>query len=299
MSELFEPYRQRHEDTLKTLIDSTTIPAARIKQAMQYTLFSGGKRLRPLLIYLCGRITNAPLESMDIMAAAIELIHCYSLIHDDLPAMDNDDFRRGKPSCHRAFDEATAILVGDGMQAFAIELLLTHLPQRLTMTQVVHVTQALVRACGPSGMVSGQSLDLTELSNPDINRQTLETIHTLKTGQLMKACIDMSVHAGTPSVLQTQALYAFSHFFGLVFQMQDDYLDRYDTSLGKGRHSDVANQKQTFASLYDQQSLHDLILLQFEQAHQALNPLGEAANALHELLNTLQCRASLLTEKST
>ncbi|HBI21075.1 MAG TPA: geranyl transferase, partial [Legionella sp.] len=135
-SETIENHRLRHETVLHDLLHSAHIPAPRLKEAMFYVLFPGGKRFRPLLVYLCGELIGVNQTCLDIIAAAIELIHCYSLVHDDLPAMDDDDQRRGKPSCHRAFDEATAILVGDGMQAMAIDILLTQLPHLLPLPQV-------------------------------------------------------------------------------------------------------------------------------------------------------------------
>lgn len=120
-------YIKRHEEFLRQIVNDSSVPATTICSAINYSLFPGGKRIRPILVYLTGILLDLDLKILDVIAAAIELTHCYSLIHDDLPAMDNDDLRRGKPSCHKAFDEATAILVGDGMQALAIEVLLTHL----------------------------------------------------------------------------------------------------------------------------------------------------------------------------
>lgn len=285
-------YKERHETHLKHLIETAEIPATRIKEAMNYTLFPGGKRLRPLLVYLCGTLLNIPIDVLDHLAAAVELIHCYSLVHDDLPAMDNDDLRRGKPSCHRAFDEATAILVGDGMQAFAVELLINTLPALLPAPRVIAIVHVLVNACGPTGMVSGQSLDLSELNNPQLNEPLLRHIHTLKTGRLMQACINMPLAATTPTAWERDALRAFSTHLGLVFQMQDDYLDAYHApeTLGKNRASDAANQKITFAQLYSKDELKSLILHHFLQSEQALLPFNEARLPLLELIQSLQER---------
>lgn len=285
-------YLSRHESILHDLLDSQNILATRIKNAMTYSLFPGGKRLRPLLVYLCGELLDVDLRSLDIIAASIELTHCYSLIHDDLPAMDNDDLRRGKPSCHRAFDEATAILVGDGMQAFAIDILLSHLPQRLSSSQTIKITHELIKASGVAGMVSGQSLDLSELTKSDINEQQLREIHMLKTGQLIMACINMVLSAGTPSPAIDATLREFAKHLGLVFQMQDDYLDRYSQSdsLGKGRASDIANQKTTFASLYPKDELFSLISHHFKRAERALEPFGARGEHLRILMKTLQYR---------
>lgn len=287
-----ERYVARNEAILRDLVASADIPAPRIKEAMEYSLFSGGKRIRPILVYLCGELLGVDVASLDWIAAAIELMHCYSLIHDDLPAMDNDDYRRGKPTCHRAFDEATAILVGDGMQAFALDILLTHLPKSQPLINVLNIAKELLHACGPAGMVSGQSLDLSELLNPNINEQQLRHIHMLKTGKLMMACINMVLLAGNPSPSSINALQQFSSDLGLVFQMQDDYLDQYsDTAcLGKGRASDAANQKTTFANLYGKNELFALITQYFQYAKNALKPFKTDANELLRLMDMLQNR---------
>ncbi|KTC86080.1 MULTISPECIES: polyprenyl synthetase family protein [Legionella] len=285
-------YLVRHEKVLQQLLADAEIPAERIRKAMTYSLFPGGKRLRPTLIYLCGEILNTQLACLDIIAAAVELTHCYSLIHDDLPAMDNDDLRRGKPSCHKAFDEATAILVGDGMQALAIDILLCYLPKSLNPTQVIEITRELALASGPAGMVSGQSLDLSELTNTAISESQLRTIHSLKTGKLILACVNMVVAASEPAEIAVKALRDFAGHLGFVFQIQDDYLDHYAQTdlLGKGRASDLANQKMTFASLYTQEELGHLIDHHFQLARDALMPLGHQAEHLLALSDYLHQR---------
>ncbi len=292
MNKSVSDYISHHEKVLHNLLNSTDIPAPRLREAIAYTLFPGGKRLRPTLVYLCGHMLHVHQNTLDIIAAAIELTHCYSLVHDDLPAMDNDDLRRGKPSCHRAFDEATAILVGDSMQALAIDILLSHLPQSLNMSEVVSVTQELVKASGLSGMVSGQSLDLSELSNPAISEAQLRNIHLLKTGKLISACVRMVLAAAQPSPECSHALEQFSLHLGLVFQMQDDYLDKYDKKeqLGKGRRSDTENQKTTFASLYSQNELLTLISQHFHYAQKELTLFGERAANLQHFLQHLHQR---------
>ncbi len=288
-----DKYQTRHEKILRDLVNQADIPAHRIKDAMLYTLFPAGKRLRPMLVYLCGELLQTHIHSLDIIAVAIELMHTFSLVHDDLPAMDNDDYRRGRPSCHRAFDEATAILVGDGMQALSIDILLSELPKSLSMAQIVAVTKELVSACGPSGMVSGQSLDMSELSQLAIQEEQLRQIHLLKTGKLILACINMVLAASQPTERydiswpnQVESLQSFGLHLGLLFQMQDDYLDRFGQSdlLGKGRSSDSANQKQTFATLCDQATLLEHIQHHLHQAQQSLISFGEQAKHLHQLL---------------
>jgi farnesyl diphosphate synthase len=285
---------QRLEQGLQDVIENASIPAKRIQDAMLYALFPGGKRLRPRLVYLSGELLNIPSNACDSIAIAIELIHAYSLVHDDLPAMDNDDMRRGKPSCHRAFDEATAILVGDGLQALAIDVLLTNLPQSLSTPKVLAVTHALIKACGPAGMVSGQSLDLSELSNQQITEEKLSEIHDLKTSQLMLACINMVLAAAEPSPDVTLALHTFATHFGLAFQMQDDYLDAYGPTegLGKNRASDKENNKLTFASCYTEKALQQIIQIHFEKTEQALDIFADRATPLRNLLHELLKRSS-------
>ena len=284
----------RLEQGLKAIITNTAIPAKRIQDAMLYALFPGGKRLRPRLVYLAGEILEISTHTLDNIAIAIELIHAYSLVHDDLPAMDNDDMRRGKPSCHRAFDEATAILVGDGLQALAIDVLLTNLPQSLSAPKVLAITHALIKACGPSGMVSGQSLDLSELSQDKITEEKLCQIHDLKTSQLMLACIDMVLATCDPTPEAAHALRTFATHLGLAFQMQDDYLDAYGPTegLGKNRASDQENNKSTFASCYTEKALQQMILIHFEKTEKALNLFKHRAEPLRALLHELLKRSS-------
>ena len=282
-----------HEHVLRELLDNMDIPAPRFREAISYALLSGGKRLRPVLVYLCGNILELDQRSLDLIAAAIEFTHCYSLIHDDLPAMDDDNFRRGKPSCHRAFDEATAILAGDALQILAIDILASHLPVTLDMQQVIEVIRVLARASGPAGMISGQSLDLSELANSTISETKLREIHMLKTGALISSCINMVIAAKNPTPSVSEALRQFAHHLGIVFQMQDDYLDKYNNrALGKGRASDEANLKTTFASLFKQDELSRLIDKHFEQAQDALNEFGPQADGLRDFMHQLQSRTA-------
>jgi len=286
---------EHHFDKVLSRLD---IPSECIQSAMKYSLFPGGKRLRPLLVYLCGELLGVPIGVCDTIAAAVEIIHSYSLVHDDLPAMDNDDLRRGKPSCHRAYDQATAILVGDALQAWAIELLLTDLPLDLTPTAVITITKELVQACGPSGMVSGQSLDLTELSNGISSEESIRRIHQLKTGRLILACINMVIYATQVTEEKKSALHLFATQFGLAFQMQDDYFDSYDMQdiLKKGRSSDKANKKSTYASLYSQQQLAKKIQKTYQSALNALRIFGDQANNLISFVDSFSCKIDRIIE---
>lgn len=293
---MINTYIKRHEHVLEQIINDSSVPAPQIHTAMSYSLFPGGKRIRPVLVYLTGQLIDLDLDVLDVIAAAVELTHCYSLIHDDLPAMDDDDLRRGKPSCHKAFDEATAILVGDGMQALAIEVLLSQLSKLLQPTQVIAITQELVKASGISGMVSGQSLDLSELAKSSITEEQLRKIHHLKTGCLISACIEMVLAAKNNISEPTKAaLRTYASHIGLVFQMQDDYLDHYAPTelLGKGRSSDLANQKTTFATLYSQDKLEAEIAKHYQIASDALTLFAPKADALLDLTKKLQERSNL------
>lgn len=293
---LIDTYITRHDHYLAQIIAKMQIPAPSIRNAINYALFPGGKRLRPLFVYLAGELLDVDENILDVIAAAVELTHCYSLIHDDLPAMDNDDFRRGKPSCHKAFDEATAILVGDGMQALAIELLLTELTPLLKSAHIVAVAQELTKASGVSGMVSGQSLDLSELGKLTIDEYVLREIHQLKTEKLISSCFNMVL--ATQSVVSpavAEALSIYARHIGLVFQIQDDYLDYYaaEDALGKGRSSDKANEKTTFATLFSKEQLEAQIAHHYQLACDALELFGAKAQHLLKLTSQLQERSNL------
>ena len=289
-------YIKRHEAFLVQILNHTPIQASAIRSAINYALFPGGKRIRPILVYLAGELFHIDMNILDGIAASIELTHCYSLVHDDLPAMDNDDFRRGKPSCHKKYGEATAILVGDGMQALAIELVLNHLSPLLPASNIIKITQKLVEASGVSGMVSGQSLDLSELSKTTLMESELQKIHLLKTGKLISACFSMVLAAKDSIDSDTHAaLTNYAHHLGLVFQIQDDYLDYYasDNRLGKNRSSDLANEKTTFATLLSKRQLEEKINYHFTQALDCLKLFGASAQTLIKLTKRLHQRSQL------
>jgi farnesyl diphosphate synthase len=190
-----------------------------LHQAMRYAVLNGGKRLRPLLVYAAGETLGASLEQLDQAACAVEFIHAYSLIHDDLPAIDNDDMRRGQASCHKAFGEATAILAGDALQALAFEVLATaQYPQHFYQTAIT----VLAKAC--NDMVSGQALELAA-PQQNISLAQLEKIHRLKTGALMRACVQLGALIANANAVELQLLDRYADALGLAFQIQDDIED--------------------------------------------------------------------------
>ncbi|NOU52567.1 (2E,6E)-farnesyl diphosphate synthase [Pseudoalteromonas sp. JBTF-M23] len=221
-----------------------------IKEATFYSINNGGKRLRPFLVYATGQMLGAHLADLDIVAAAIECIHSYSLVHDDLPAMDDDELRRGKPTCHIAFNEAQAILAGDALQTIAFELLSEH-TFKVPMAQQVKMLNTLAKASGIEGMIGGQALDLAA-TNRLVTLDELERIHKLKTGALLGASIELGALCATDVKPSThQALQRYAQNIGLAFQVQDDILDiEGDTlSLGKPQGSDIENNKSTYPAL--------------------------------------------------
>ncbi|AXT32563.1 (2E,6E)-farnesyl diphosphate synthase [Pseudoalteromonas tunicata] len=227
------------------ITDQTLLAASR------YSLLNGGKRMRPCMVYVTGEIFGANPDDLDLVAAAIECIHSYSLVHDDLPAMDDDDLRRGMPTCHIAYDEATAILAGDALQTFAFEILSSSKFKTINAQQQVALIANLASASGLRGMCGGQALDIAA-TNCAINLTQLEQIHQLKTGALLTSAILMGAICApktTPEILQN--LKIFGENIGLAFQVQDDILDiEGDTAvLGKPQGSDLQANKSTYPSL--------------------------------------------------
>lgn len=269
----------RVDATLNALFDERAV-VPRLDDAMRHGLLVGGKRLRPLLVYLAGQALGASDEALDAPAAAIELIHAYSLIHDDLPAMDDDDLRRGQPTVHIAYDEATAILAGDALQTLAFDVL-----ARTAHPRLGSLITTLATASGREGMVAGQALDLAAVGgHPDVD--ALAHMHAHKTGALIVAAVRLggliAVEEDDPRL---NALTRYARAIGLAFQIHDDVLDvTGDTvTLGKISGADAARAKPTYPSLLGldgaQQKAHTLI----DEAIAALAPLGEQAAPLAEL----------------
>ena len=241
-------WQERFESSLEQRLPPESCDPALLHGAMRYASLAGGKRIRPVLVYAAGKALGVPLESLDPVAAAIELIHAYSLIHDDLPAMDDDDLRRGRPTCHKAFDEATAILAGDALQALAFEVLASELPH--SNPNSLEVIHAIASACGSVGMAGGQMLDLDAVGQK-ISESMLTTMHQLKTGALIKASV---VAPGILNGADKETIDRFSSYgdcIGLAFQVHDDILDVTGNSevTGKSTLADVALNKPTFPSI--------------------------------------------------
>jgi geranylgeranyl diphosphate synthase type II len=276
--------QERVERALAAVLDQAQAPAARLHEAMRYSVLNGGKRLRPLLVYVTGQAFGAPLAALDAPAAAVELIHAYSLIHDDLPAMDDDDLRRGRPTCHKAFDEGTAILAGDALQALAFGALGAE-GNGLGGETRVRMLTALAEAIGTAGMAGGQALDL-EAAGGTIDAAQLELMHRLKTGALIRASVELGALAAQGvDEPQRAALRRYGEEIGLAFQIQDDILDvTGDTALlGKRTGADAAHGKPNYPSIFGLEEARRLARAHRDHALAALAQLGEAAGPLRAL----------------
>ncbi|MCM2680544.1 (2E,6E)-farnesyl diphosphate synthase [Echinimonas agarilytica] len=241
--------RQRIDEQLSCAINTLADDTPQLKAAMRHGLLLGGKRVRPFMVYAVGDMLDVPQHQLDAAACAIECIHAYSLIHDDLPAMDDDDLRRGKPTCHVAFDEATAILAGDALQTLAFDLLSTPI-EGLNAEQQLRMVKSLSQASGYIGMCGGQAMDL-DATDKSITLEQLEAIHRAKTGALLQCSVDLAALAANIEPKQHLQLIKFARDIGLAFQVQDDILDvTSDTeTLGKPQGSDIEANKSTYPSL--------------------------------------------------
>lgn len=282
---------QRRERVLAFFKQSlAAIPAPELKVAMQAAcLQNPGKLLRPLLVYATGEIFTQDLAPLDIAAAAIESMHTYSLIHDDLPAMDNSDLRRGQPTSHKQFGEATAILAGDGLQTLSFELL-SSAPAPFSAEQRLSLVQTLAKAAGAQGMVAGQALDMSVTPGMTLTEEMLLTIFRLKTGALFSAAIELGrIASGDDDTKHQQALAEFGLCIGLAFQIQDDFLDKTLTTheLGKPQGLDVVNQKFTYLSLHPETVVVCKIKRLYEEALSAIDVFGHRAQLLRDLTKTI------------
>lgn len=280
--EYLNTYKARVERTLdQWLPDASTMPS-RLHQAMRYSTLDGGKRIRPALVYATGTALGIPYKSLDGPACSVEIIHAYSLIHDDLPAMDNDDLRRGRPTCHKAFDDATAILAGDALQSISFQILVQD-PHMIRDSEVrLKMIETLALACGSRGMAGGQAIDL-ESTGKTLSLPELENMHIHKTGALIRASVllgGLSLPGVDNSILEKLDHYA--KCIGLSFQIQDDVLDvESDTAtLGKTQGADQAQNKATYPSLVGLQEAKSMAQNLHEKALESLAGMDERADQL-------------------
>jgi farnesyl diphosphate synthase len=285
-----QTHQDRIEGVLEAALPGTAIAPSRLHEAMRYAALGGGKRMRPLLAYAAGEAAGADLRRVDRVAAAVELIHAYSLVHDDMPCMDDDVLRRGKPTVHVQYDEPMALLVGDSIQSLAFEVLadgpIADDPQ-VAQDMVV----ALARAAGSRGMAGGQAVDLESLGKV-LSVPELEFMHGHKTGALIRAAVSLGALCGRLDHMALAGLSHYAKFVGLAFQVVDDILDATASTetLGKTAGKDARSHKPTFVSvlgIVDARSFADELL---EDAITALEPLGEKGARLEELARFIVAR---------
>jgi len=254
---------------------------------MRYSVLDGGKRVRPMLVFAGGLVSDADSARLAVAAGAVEMIHAYSLVHDDMPCMDDDDLRRGKPTVHVAYDEATALLVGDALQAQAFEVLAgtTTVPA----ARVVTMLRLLAEAAGSAGMCGGQAIDLDSVGI-SLTLEQLERMHQLKTGAMLRVSVLLGALAGRDlAPHELEALAAYSRAIGLAFQVVDDVLDATEDSatLGKTAGKDAAANKPTYVSILGLEPSKALAEQLRQQAHDALAPFGEQALRLREIADLI------------
>ncbi|QYD72316.1 polyprenyl synthetase family protein [Paraburkholderia edwinii] len=283
---------ERVEQALDRHLPPTTTAPARLHEAMRYAVMGGGKRVRPLLCHAAGELTSARAESLEAAAAALEMVHVYSLVHDDMPCMDDDALRRGKPTVHVQYDEATALLVGDALQSQAFVALTEG--GALAPAQQAALTRELALAIGSIGMAGGQAIDLASVGHK-LTREQLETMHRMKTGALLRGAVRMGALAGeTPDANTLRALDAYAAAVGLAFQVVDDILDATSDSatLGKTAGKDAKDGKPTYVSIIGLDASRALAAQLRSDAHAALAPFGTRAQRLAELADLVVNRVS-------
>lgn len=281
------------EEALDRRLPSDSTSPLRLHQAMRYAVTGGGKHIRPVLTYASGQALGMPRDRLHGLACAVEMIHAYSLIHDDLPAMDNDDLRRGRPTCHKAFDEATAILAGDALQAMAFEVLIESLDAEQRRRIGSELVLTLAKAAGHTGMAGGQAIDLASVDR-QLDLDELERMHRLKTGALIEAAVMLPALACEHAdQARREALREYARHIGLAFQIQDDILDAIgDTRvLGKTQGADQALNKPTYYNLLGLEGARRHLRRMHEAATRALAPWDERADLLRAIADYIAQRS--------
>jgi farnesyl diphosphate synthase len=283
-------HQSRFEDVLKRLLPQAEVVPQRLHAAMRYSTLDGGKRVRPLLAYAAGELAGADIARVEIAGAAVEMIHAYSLVHDDMPCMDDDVLRRGKPTCHVEYDEATALLVGDALQSLAFQLLSEH---RLNddAAKQLQMVKLLAVASGSRGMAGGQAIDLASVGK-QLSVPELEQMHIHKTGALIRAAILLGAHCGALQQAQLDKLDRYGKCVGLAFQVVDDVLDsEADTAtLGKTAGKDADNDKPTYVTLLGVQAAKQMAAELHAEALDSLAGFGDKAQRLRELADFIVMR---------
>ena len=285
LHEQLHGYRSRTEESLGHWLPKLTIQPSRLHEAMRYAVLQGGKRIRPALVYTTGVALGAPLDTLDGPACAVELIHAYSLVHDDLPAMDDDDLRRGKPSCHRAFDEGTAVLVGDALQSLAFYVIAHDRNLDAECKRRLEMIETLALAAGSRGMAGGQAMDLAAVGST-LNLAELENMHIHKTGALIRAGIRLGALSAPEADRETlDGLDHFAKCVGLAFQIRDDVLDVESSTetLGKTQGADLARNKPTYPTLLGLSEAKRIARDLHEEALSSIQHLDERATPLRAL----------------
>ena len=274
----------RMQAVLAELLPAPRIAPSRLHDAMRYSTLGGGKRVRAMLVFGAGEVTGAEARRLEVVACAVEMIHAYSLIHDDLPCMDDDVLRRGKPTCHVEFDEATALLAGDALQSLAFQLLSQHRIADDAAAQL-EMVEVFAAACGSRGMAGGQAIDLDAVGKP-LTLPELEYMHILKTGALIRASVVMGARCGASATpAEREGLDRYAKCVGLAFQVVDDILDEEGDadSLGKTAGKDKAAGKPTYTTLMGLADARRFAGELLRDARQALEPFGARAQRLHEI----------------
>lgn len=284
IDKLLGEYRERADFALVQRLPAVEGRLSQLHAAMQYACLQGGKRVRPALVYATGLGLGATIEQLDAPAAAVEMVHAYSLVHDDLPAMDDDDLRRGKATCHIQFDEATAILAGDALQPLAFEVLSNDLALAVDDSTRLQLLRTLLDASGHNGMAYGQAIDLAAVEK-SLTLEELQHMHRHKTGAIIRAAVLMGAQTAGVSTRELEHLSSYSEAIGLAFQIADDILDVVaDTeTLGKRQGADAENEKPTYVSLLGLDGARKHAQDCHQQALEALEPLPKTLTPLAEL----------------